>query len=92
MKKIKHFIINGDNVVIMHQLLVPYVIVSVLEFKLIYVFGVIELNMVLVMELKLHVISAIFANLFYNQLKFIVLTILILQQQHSHPYVGDVNL
>jgi hypothetical protein len=64
LKRIKDFIINGGNVAIMHQLLVQYAIVFVWGFKLIYVFGVIELNMVLVMELKLHVISAIFANLF----------------------------
>jgi hypothetical protein len=44
-KKIERFIINGVNVVIMLLLLAQFVMAFVLGFKLIFVFGAIELNM-----------------------------------------------
>ena len=59
MKSIKHFIINGGNVVIMHQLHVQYVKDYVLVYKHIYAFGVIVLSMVLAMEIKINVILGI---------------------------------
>ena len=59
MKSIKHFIISGGNVVIMHQLHAQYVKDYVLVYKHIYAFGAIELSMVLVMEIKINVILGI---------------------------------
>lgn len=61
--------ISGGNAVITHQQHVRFVMGCVWESKLTSAYGVIELNMVHAMEWLNPVILAIYANLFYSQLK-----------------------